>query len=169
MTFWATSCCVAGFGINIVFYILALALSWAFAEGLPQQAHHSPFPLAGAVMITLPVIAIIIGIGIVCACSKTNQEDNIGLCGVCFWVIAFLLGGICSLVGGILLFIAAAHPPPPNDYHDPQGYSAFAAIAGITAVISGIAHTCGCCGYGIKKNFEEKNPHNDTSQAHSEN
>ena len=144
-----------------MFYFLALALSWGFSEGLPQQAHHSSFPFAAAVILTLPIILIGIGLVILCVCSNTNTEhgENIGICGVCFWVAAFLLGGLCSLVGGILLFVAAARPPPPNDYHDPQGYTAFAAIAGITAVCSGIAHTCGLCGYGIKNAFEEKESH----------
>lgn len=164
MTFWATSCCVAGFVINIVFYFLALALSWGFSEGLPQQAHHSSFPFVAAVILTLPIILIGIGVVIICVCSNTKTErgESVGMCGVCFWVAAFLLGGLCSLVGGIFLFVATTRPPPPKDYHDPQGYIAFAAIAGITAVCSGIAHTFGLCGYGIKNFFEEKKPHNDT-------
>ena len=170
MTVWATFCCVAGFIINIVLYCLAVILSWAFARGLPQQVHHSPFPNAGAIIVTLPIIAIIIGLGIAWLCSTTKTEcgEDFGLnCGTCLWAAAFFCGGLCSLVGGILLLVAAAHPPPPNEF-DPKGYSAFAAIAGITAVLAGFAHSCGLCGCVIMKKFDGKVSTRRHILAHSE-
>ena len=146
-------CCITAFVISILFYLLAVALSWAFVRELPEGAHGSPFPGLGAIIVTLPIVGVGIGSCILCICVSTESSCGaaIGICGGVFsWAIAFVCAGLCSFAGGILLFIAAANPPPP-DVFNPQGYSAFAAIAGILAVIASIAHCCGLCGFGMTK------------------
>lgn len=150
-------CCITGFVISIPFYILALALSWGFAEGLPQGVHTKGFALGGAIVVTLPVGLLVIGCFVAIYCSKyLNCNDTGNTLGLCSWASAFVCGGGCSLLGGILLLLAAAGSPPPSMFTNPQGYSAFAAIAGIMAVVAGITYCCGLCGYAIKEQFGDE-------------
>ena len=139
-------CCITGFVISILFYLVAVALSWGFAEGIPQEIHNNAFPLVAAICVSLPLIAILIGCYIA---THADSEDCELYCAVCSWIGAFLCGGLCSLVGGVLLFVAAAMPPPADAFN-PQGYTAFAAITGIFAAIAGITYYCGLCGFFIK-------------------
>lgn len=52
------------FVISIPAYIVAVALSWGFARGIPATTHPTNFPVGGAVVVTLPVLAIGLGVAI---------------------------------------------------------------------------------------------------------
>ena len=149
---WPKCCCITGFVISIPFYLVAVALSWGFARGIPQEIHNNGFPFIAAICVSLPLIAILIGF---CIAIAADCNDCGFCCAACSWIGAFLCGGLCSLVGGVLLFVAAAMPPPPDAFN-PQGYAAFAAITGIFAAIAGITYCCGLCGYFIKTKFDDE-------------
>lgn len=104
----------------------------------------------------LPFTAIALGTFISCTIGSKLRCPEIGVFGTILSLAAvFVFGGVCSFVGGILLFVAAANPPPP-DVFNPQGYSAFAAIAGIMAVVAGITYCFGLCCYAIKQCLDNK-------------
>ena len=149
----AVCCCITGFVISIPLYLVAVALSWGFARGIPQEIHNNAISLAAAICVSLPLIVILIGCHLA---YHIDSEDCEIYCIICSWIGVFLCGGLCSLVGGVLLFVAAAMPPPPDAFN-PQGYIAFAAITGIFAAIAGVTYYCGLCGFFIKvKLFDEE-------------
>ena len=143
-------CCVVGLAVSIPAYVVAVALSWGFAKGIPDNVHLTPFPTTGAAVVTVPVFIVIAAYLLVwffgSVCEESVAGVATGLIG-----IAFLIAGVCSVVGGVLLFVAAANPPPQSLY-DPIGYSAFAAIAGIVATVAGIIYCFGICGCFVMSN-----------------
>lgn len=134
------------FVISILLFLLAVALSWGFAQGLPQEVHNNRtiFPNLGAGFVSLPLIAILISF---CVAIDVERKDCEYWWALCARIGVFLCGGLCSLVGGILLYVGAATPPPP-DVFNPQGYSAFAAITYCFAL-------CGCSIWAVSDDKEE--------------
>ena len=141
-------CCVVGLAVSIPAYVVAVALSWGFAKGIPDNVHLTPFPTAGAAVVTVPVFIVIAAYLLVWFCGSCEEVADIAkvLLG-----IAFFIAGVCSVVGGILLFVAAGNPPPQSLY-DPIGYSAFAAVAGIVATVAGIIYCFGIGGCFVMSN-----------------
>ena len=147
---WPKICCWSGFIISVVFYCLAVALSWSCAKRLP--VHHQGFALAGAIFVSLPGIAIVAGCAIVCVCAG-KLDDTFTWSGVLL-CCAFVCGGACTFIGSVFLFLAAALPP--LSHMDPHAYSAFAAIAGIMAAIAGIVYCFELSGYAVKDHYDDK-------------
>ena len=98
-------CCISGFRISIPIYLVVQG----FAKGIPAQVHPTVFPLFGAIVVLLSVLLILAGVVFAILCDKTCKGTDIGSCGaICGWFRAFFLGGLCSFIGGILMFAAAA-------------------------------------------------------------
>ena len=143
-------CCVVGLAVSIPAYVVAVALSWGFAKGISDKAHLTLFPTAGAVFVTVPVFIVIAAYLLVWFFGSVCEESVAGVVtGVVG--IAFPTAGVFSVIGGALLFVAAATPPPRSLY-DPIGYSAFAAIAGIMAIVAGIIYCFEMCGCFVMSN-----------------
>ena len=105
---------------------------------------------------TLPVFLILLGAVIACMCDKSSSGEGRGTgAAICLWLLGFLIAGLCSLIGAILMFLAAADPPPQRVYNR-NSYVAFAAFAGIFALIAGIAYCGGMCGYFSKESCDKK-------------
>ena len=137
-----TWCYIISFVVSTVTYVVAVALSWSFALTVPGKR------FAGVIAETVPIALIVLGVAVACGIGWfkiiPDAKCRGGLAAV-LWLIAFLIAGVCSVVGGIILFVDAAHPPPEKDYNR-NNYIAFAAFAGIFAVIAGIAYCSGMCG-----------------------
>ena len=146
-------CCITAVTGSVIMYILSVVLGWSFAEGLPHHFHSTVTPLKGAILVSLPVAAIIAGVCFACILQVVSEswcdEERVNQCQLGSMACSVILGGVCSVFGGIFLLAAAADPPTP-ERSDPQGYSAFAAIAGIVACISGIIYCCALCGICMK-------------------
>ena len=133
---------------------MAIALSWGFAKGVP---HIMDTSFAGAIVVTVPVILFLLGVAAAFGISwfKLVPEGECrAFLAIAIWLICFLIAGLCSIIGGILIFVAAANPPPEKVYQR-NNYIAFAALAGIFAVIAGITYCCGMCGFCSMVSDEE--------------
>ena len=136
--------CVISFIVSAITFVVAVALSWSFAVVVPHVS--SIFPYAGAGAATLPILFAVLGVGItlVSRCKIIRVGKWRFRITKCIRLIVLFTGGLCSVIGGILIFVAAANPPPEEDYNR-NSYIAFAAFAGIFAVITCCACCCGTC------------------------
>ena len=149
-------CCVIGFVASILIYFVVVGLSWGFARGIPSQVHPTVLPLYGASLVVLPCALCLVGTGLSLSSSKLceNFKKNVAMCS-CGG--AFCLGGLCSFIGGILMFAAAAFPPPLSKYQPgPASYMAFAIITGILAVVAGLIYCCAMIGCVLNEGFDKK-------------
>ena len=146
--------CVIGFVASILIYFVVVGLSWGFAKGIPSQVHPTVLPLYGAICVLLPFALCIVGVILTLSskpCKKMRTAVTICSCGG-----AFCLGGLCSFIGGSLMFAAAASPPPLSKYQPgPAAYMAFAIITGILAVVAGLIYCCAMVGCYGKERFDD--------------
>ena len=119
----STLCAIASF----VFYVITMGVGWALDQTV--------FPInstirAGAIISTIPVIAIVGYIIIIAMFGSDNVNPCAGLC----MISLLLLAGLLECIGGVIFIVAGAQAS--NDRILEFGLS-----AGIFGIFAG----CSCC------------------------
>ena len=133
--------CIGSGTVSVLCYLIGAGLAWVFSRVLYIQ---SGLALAAAIVISLPIIAAVIGFALASYCSSDDKAFGTG--GACGTVCG--LGSAFFDLIGVGLLIAAM-VQAPSDMSDDAGPIVCGVLAIIFVTISGITNliaiiTCAC-------------------------
>ena len=139
---------------TIFAYIVGFILCWVFSRALYPESNVA---LAGAIIVSIPVIAIL-GTGYVC-CKVLGHEWAVGgmvIVGVCSAAVYSLFGFIGTMV--LIVASAEAHTKLGDD-----GAAACGGIAAALVAVSAVTNLSSCIGVCINVDEQQskKKPRND--------
>jgi len=140
------ACGIVFFVISAIAYVITMGVGWA----LSRSVYPSPLFGAGAIIATIPILAVGGAILTSCYCGSDSKFTDAAFY---FAIFIVCIAGLFEVIGAVLFIIGGAQLKDENSQALGHGIAAgvFGLIAGISCCFSTIA----CCG-GLKDD-EPKN------------
>ena len=131
------------FVISFIAYCFVMGFGWGFNQSSPRQS----MLLAGAIVSTIPVFAVIAFVCIAATCGEKSKATDIALCCM---VCIIWLAAVFELVGAILFIVEGVQLKDQNPAALGFGVTAgvFGIIAAITCCCTSVTAFVHCCGSG---------------------